>query len=189
EVLVAGGLSVVPVVNVPIVSPTAQAYTPALGIFGFPRLMAPRMLHGATALGDGRALLAGGLTIDFTKFIQTQNILDLKISSVADAVTYSGGLFGGFSAAMPLSKGRLLPAVAPIGNSSALIAGGFNLDLSLGTFKLEALAESDLLSGSTVVATGKMRNPRIGAVAVPLPDGTVLVVGGGNLRAEVYQPR
>jgi len=189
EVLVAGGLSVVPVVNVPIVSPTAQAYTPALGIFGFPRIMAPRMLHGAAALGNGRALLAGGLTIDFTKFIQTQNILDLKINAVADAVTYKSGLFGGFSAALPLSKGRLLPALAPIGSDGALIAGGFNLDLSLGTFKFEALAESDLLSGSTISPTGKMQSPRTGAVAVPLSDGTVLVVGGGDLQAEIYQPR
>jgi hypothetical protein len=189
EVLVAGGLSVIPVVNVPIVSPTAQAYTPSLGIFGFPRLMAPRMLHGAVALGNGRALLAGGLTIDFTKFLQTQNILDLKINSVADAVTYNGGLFGGFSASMPLSKGRLLPAVAPLGNSGALIAGGFNLDISAASLVFEPLAESDILSGSTVTPTGKMNNVRAGAVAVPLPDGTVLVVGGGSLQAEIYQPR
>jgi hypothetical protein len=189
EVLVAGGLSVVPVVNVPIVSPTAQAYTPSLGIFGFPRLMAPRMLHGAVALGNGKALLAGGLTIDFTKFLQTQNILDLKINSVADAVTYSGGLFGGFSAPMSLSKGRLLPAVAPLGNSGALIAGGFNLDISAANLVFEPLAESDILSGSTVTPTGKMNNVRAGAVAVPLPDGTVLLVGGGSLQAEIYQPR
>ncbi len=189
EVLVAGGLSVVPIVNVPIVSPTAQSYTPALGAFSFPRVMAPRMLHGATALGNGRVLLAGGLTIDFTKFITTQNILDLKITSVADAVTYRAGLFGGFSSSMALSKGRLLPAVAPIGNSGALIAGGFDVALSLGGFKFQALAESDLLSGSKVTPTGKMGNTRTGGVAVSLPDGTVLVVGGGNTQAEVYQPR
>jgi len=189
EVLVAGGLSVVPVLNVPIVSPIAQAYTPSLGIFGLPRLMAPRMLHGATALGNGRALLAGGLTIDFTKFLRTQNILDLKLTSVDDAVTYRGGLFGGFSRPMKLSAGRLLPAVAPIGSQRALIAGGFNLVLSATEFKFVPLAEADLLSGSTVAATGKMKSARTGAVAVPLLDGTVLVTGGGVLESEIFQPK
>lgn len=189
EVLVAGGLSVVPVANVPIVSPTAQTYTPSVGIFGFPRLMTPRMLHGAVALDNGRALLAGGLTIDFTKFLQTQNIQDLSVSSVADAVTYGGGLFGGFSPAMPLSKGRLLPAIAPLGGSKALIAGGFELNLSVGSFAFQALAESDLLDGSNITATGKLQYPRVGAVAVPLPDGSVLVTGGGPTESEIFQPK
>ena len=190
EVLVAGGLSVLPILNLPIVLPFAQSYTPALNIFGFPRLMTTgRMLHGATALGDGRALLAGGLTIDFTKFIQTQDLLDLRVGSVASAVTYAPGIFGGFSASMPLSKGRLLPALAPLGRAGALIAGGFDLDLSLGTIRFQALAESDLFGGSGVRATGRMRTARVGAVAVPLPDGTVLVTGGGSLKGEIFQPR
>ena len=97
--------------------------------------------------------------------------------------------FGGFSASMPLSKGRLLPALAPLGRAGALIAGGFDLDLSLGTIRFQALAESDLFGGSGVRATGKMRTARVGAVAVPLPDGTVLVTGGGSLKGEIFQPR
>jgi hypothetical protein len=190
EVLVAGGLSVLPVVNLPIVSPTAQSYQPALKTFGFPSLMAKgRMLHGATALRNGRALLAGGLNIDFTKFLQTLNILDLVVASVDDAVTYLPGLFGGFSAPMLLSNGRLLPAVAPIGKSGALIAGGFELAVSTSGLGFKALAESDLFDGATVTATGSMRTARIGAVAVSLPDGTVLVTGGGSLQSEIFQPR
>jgi hypothetical protein len=70
-----------------------------------------------------------------------------------------------------------------------LIAGGFNLDISAANLVFEPLAESDILSGSTVTPTGKMNNVRAGAVAVPLPDGTVLLVGGGSLQAEIYQPR
>ncbi len=189
EVLVAGGLSIVPVLNIPIVSPTAQAYTPLLNLFGFPRLMAPRMLHSATALANGKALIAGGLTIDFIKFLQTQNIADLTLGSVADVVTYSGGLFGGFSKSYPLSKGRMLPSVAPLGSKGALIAGGFLLDLSANTFQFQALKEADVFTGSSISAAGSMKNARIGGVAVTLPDGTVLVTGGGSLAGEIYQPK
>jgi hypothetical protein len=151
--------------------------------------MAPRMLHSATALANGKALIAGGLTIDFIKFLQTQNIADLTLGSVADVVTYSGGLFGGFSKSYPLSKGRMLPSVAPLGSKGALIAGGFLLDLSANTFQFQALKEADVFTGSSISAAGSMKNARIGGVAVTLPDGTVLVTGGGSLAGEIYQPK
>jgi hypothetical protein len=192
EVLVAGGLSVIPILSVPIVSPTAQSYTPGLNLFGLPRLMAQgRMLHGALALGSGEALLAGGLTIDFTTFLQTGNPLDLVLESVDDAVSYRPGLLGGFSSPMPLQEGRLLPAMAPLGARSALIAGGFDLTLSpaSGQFEFEALAAADVFDGSGVAPTGDLLEARVGAVATALRDGTVLVVGGGSLGAEIYQPQ
>ncbi|MCA8958451.1 MAG: hypothetical protein KDC87_20400 [Planctomycetes bacterium] len=181
EVLVAGGLSVVPILNVPLVSATAQSYTPALNVFGLPRVMAQaRMLHGAVALRNGKALLAGGLTIDF---------VNLAITSVADAVTYTPGLLGGFSGAMALGRGRALPALAPVGASGCLIAGGFELKLTSTELKLEPLTASDRFDGSTIAPTGPLQVARVGAVAVSLPDGTVLIAGGGTLPCEIYQPR
>jgi len=50
-------------------------------------------------------------------------------------------------------------------------------------------ASSDLYTeGSGSVATGSMANPRLLPVMVNLPDGSMMVLGGGPLEAEIYQP-
>ncbi|MBK9385880.1 MAG: hypothetical protein IPN34_13805 [Planctomycetes bacterium] len=192
DVLVAGGLSVLPIVNIPTVSFLAQTYLANSNIFGLPALMAtPRMLHGATALSDGRALLAGGVSIDFTTFLQTGNIQDLIIGTVPNAITYRGGFFGGFSSPQPLQAGGMLPAVAAIPGAKALIAGGFNVrvDVATGTFVFEPLATSDFFAAGVTSPVSDMAAPRIGAVAVSLPEGKVLVAGGGAVQSELFQPR
>ncbi|MBL8899427.1 MAG: hypothetical protein JNM84_17455 [Planctomycetes bacterium] len=192
DVLIAGGLSVLPVVNIPTVSFLAQTYLANANVFGLPALMStPRMLHGAVALSDGRALLAGGVSIDFTTFLTTGNIADLIIGTVPNAITYRGGLFGSFSSPQPLQAGRMLPAIAAIPGAKALIAGGFNVrvDVPTQTFVFEPLLSSDFFAAGTATPAGDMAAARIGAVAVTLPEGKVLVAGGGALQSELFQPR
>ena len=41
---------------------------------------------------------------------------------------------------------------------------------------------------NTWVPTGQMHVARVGQTATALPDGTVLVAGGGTARAELYNP-
>ncbi|MFT5830910.1 MAG: hypothetical protein ACI9D0_001499, partial [Bacteroidia bacterium] len=42
--------------------------------------------------------------------------------------------------------------------------------------------------GSGVTSTGSMANPRVFPVLVPLADGTTMIVGGGPVEAEIFQP-
>ena len=194
DIMVAGGLSVLPVVNIPIVSPTAQSYSQFLGIFGLPSLMGEaRMLHSAVTLESGDALLAGGLSIDFSAFLASGNLLDLQFGSVANVVRYRPGLFGGFSSPIPISEGRILPLLAPLDDREALVAGGFLLALSsdLTGIRLESLLSADLVdssSGGSSRPVGDLGAARVGGVAAPLPDGTILVTGGGPLTGEIFQP-
>lgn len=55
-------------------------------------------------------------------------------------------------------------------------------------FGLGATASADVMSGSKQLApTSPMAAPRLFPVAVNIPDGTILVVGGGPTGAEIYQ--
>jgi hypothetical protein len=73
----------------------------------------------------------------------------------------------------------------------ALIAGGFQLsiDVTNGNFIADATDTADLFSQSpnAIAPTGSLSAPRLFPVAVDLPDGTVMIVGGGPLEAEIYQ--
>ena len=82
RVLVAGGIALLPIVNIPNVSSTAYLFNPTTNSFGLPSLMSgARFLHTATALSNGRVLLVGGLTLDLTQFLQTGQLQDLIIGT------------------------------------------------------------------------------------------------------------
>jgi hypothetical protein len=103
-----------------------------------------------------------------------------------------GGLgFGTFTTVNGMQVGRAGAAVAPLPNGGAIIAGGFELviDPTTSTFALNATATADRFAQSpnTLAPVGAMAAPRVFPVAVNLPDGTVMVVGGGPVEAELYQ--
>ncbi|MCK5944523.1 MAG: hypothetical protein KAI24_21220, partial [Planctomycetes bacterium] len=192
QALVAGGLSVLPIVNLPTVSSTAYLFNPASGNFGFPSLFSGgRLLHSAVALDNGKVLLCGGLSVDLTVFLQTGNIADIVIGTREDCVVYTPGFFGSFQTVPGMQVGRAGAALAPLPNGGALIAGGFQLsiDVQNGGFVAAATETADLFSqGPNAIApTGSMSAPRLFPLAVDLPDGTVMVVGGGPLESEIYQ--
>ncbi|MCA8942014.1 MAG: hypothetical protein KDB80_05580 [Planctomycetes bacterium] len=195
DVLVAGGLSLLPIVNVPTVSATAYRFSPGSGSFGLPALMsAGRLMHSAIGLSDGRVLLAGGLSLDFTTFLTSGNLADIVVGTRDDCEVFGTGAFGlgGFTQVPGLQQGRAGAALATLPGGGALIAGGFELgiDLTTGTLQFAATESADIFhsSNDTLSPTGSMANPRMLATAVNLPDETVLVVGGGPLDSEVYQP-
>jgi hypothetical protein len=193
NVLVAGGMSLIPIVNIPTISSTAYVYDSLLGIFGFPILFSgPRLMHSAVLQDDGSVLMAGGLTIDLADFILTGDITKIKVGSLDDIQRYEATFFGGgFSNAGTMSESRAAAGMALTANGDVLITGGLHMTLSADLTALDfgLTASSDLYTeGSGSVATGSMANPRLLPVMVNLPDGSMMVLGGGPLEAEIYQP-
>ncbi len=193
KVLLAGGLTLLPYVNVPFVSQTAVAYNSKSGNFGLPLLMSEgRLLHGAALLDDGRILLAGGMNVDFTTFLSTGNYADLGIAALASGDLWKSNFLGGkFTAAPGMQSGRALPSVTALPGAKALVAGGFELSITgtdLTQWLFAPQASADLLAASAFAATGSMAQARIAPIALLLADGTVLLVGGGAAGAEIYQP-
>jgi N-acetylneuraminic acid mutarotase len=77
-------------------------------------------------------------------------------------------------------------------DGKVLVAGGVTGDYLSGTERVATAEVYDPASG-TWSATGSMAKPRVGHTATLLPDGKVLVVGGGDgssvlATAEVYDP-
>ena len=98
--LIAGGLSLLPIVNIPIVSATAYEYSATLNTFGFPRFMGQaRLLHSAVRLANGKVLVVGGLGLDLTAFLASGDLTQLGVSTHADGELYTPGLFGSFASA------------------------------------------------------------------------------------------
>jgi len=193
KVLQAGGLTLVPFVNVPFVSQTAVAYNPKSGAFGLPLLMnAGRLLHSAALLDDDRILVAGGLTVDFTTFLSTGNYADLGVVALDDGEIWKSNFFGGkFTATPGMQAGRALPSVTALPGAKALVAGGFDLSITGADWTqwlFAPQATADLMAASAFAPTGSMANARIAPIALLLADGTVLLVGGGAAGAEIYQP-
>lgn len=191
NVLVAGGLSVIPIVNIPTVSTTAYEYSAALNTFGLPKVFSgARLLHSATRLADGRVLLVGGLSLDLTAVLQSGDITQLKIDTLADGQIYTPGFFGGFQAATgALSVGRAGAGMVTLPNGDVLVAGGIQATISAAQLDVGALATADLFSvQGGFSATGSMAGARFLPVMHVLRDGTALVLGGGPTTAEVYQP-
>jgi hypothetical protein len=190
--LVAGGLTLIPIVGLPIVSSTAYEFTPALGLFGLPKVFSGgRLAHSGALLSDGKVLLCGGVSIDFGAFFTTLDPLSLSIGTLDDCVLYTPGLFGSFATKPGLSAGRAFPTIHPLPGGEALIAGGADLLLDLSDLlatQLLLLADADRYAAGALAPTGAMQAPRLTPLMHTLDDGTVLVVGGGPLEAEVYQP-
>ena len=190
--LIAGGLTLIPIVNIPTVSNTAYAFNPSSNSFGLPAFMnGARMAHSAVALSNGKVLLVGGLSVDFSQVIATGDITQLVVGTLSDCQLFTVGFLGlgTFQTINGLSVGRAGAGVAALPNGEAVICGGFTLDLSAATLGFNAQTSADrYTSSATLVPTGSLSEGRILPVCEPLNDGTVLVVGGGPLTSEIYQP-
>lgn len=194
QVLIAGGLTLIPIVNVPTVSATAYRFNPATNSFGFPAVFSgARFLHSAAPTSNGKVLLAGGLTLDLTQFLQTGQIQDLVIGTRSDCQLYTPAIasFGTFATVNGMQQGRAGAAIAPLANGGAVIAGGFTLTINASTnqFELGATDSTDVFAQSPngLTPAGAMAAPRLFPITVTLPDGTVMVVGGGPTGAEIFQ--
>ena len=193
KILVAGGMSLLPIVNIPNISGTAYAYDPNLGSFGFPSFFSgPRLMHSAILQADGSVLLAGGLAVDLAAFLTSGDPLDITVGSLDDIQRYTTTFFGGsFSGAGTMAESRAAAGMGLTSKGDILIAGGLHVTLGANLTSLDfgLTATSEVYTqGSGISATGSMASPRVFPVLVPLADGTTMIVGGGPVEAEVYQP-
>lgn len=192
KLLVAGGLTLIPIVNVPTVSQTAYTYDPLFNLFGLPMVFSgARLAHSAILQADGSVLLVGGLSLDISEFITSGgDITKLSIGTRDDILRFTSGFFGGsFANAGTLSEGRASAGLGVTPTGDVLVAGGFRLalsgDLTGIDFGLSKSADR-YTQGSGVTTVGDMTTERIAPLITNLPDGTLLVTGG--VTAEVYQP-
>lgn len=138
-------------------------------------MRASRMAHTATALGDGRVLVAGGFT---------DAALADRSAEVYDPARRT------FAPLPPMRVVRHSHTATPLADGPVLLAGGYGAGNAV-------LTDAELFdpAANTFTAVTPMREPRAGHVAVPLRDGRVLIVGGVGpdwafrASAEVFDPR
>jgi hypothetical protein len=194
QVLIAGGITLIPIVNVPTVSATAYKFNRQTGSFGLPSTFSgARFLHSAAPLSNGKVLIAGGLSLDLTTFLTTLDLADLVVGTRSDCQVYSPSPFGfgTFATVNGMQEGRAGAAIAALPNGDALIAGGFALtiDPTTAAFALSTSASADHFTQgpNTITPSGSMAAPRMFPTTAVLPDGTIMVVGGGPVNAEIWQ--
>lgn len=142
-------------------------------------MTAPRALHAAVALHDGRVLICGGTSnANVGGVLQTAEIYD----PIARTFTPTG--------AMTAARQGHTATVFPDGR--VLIVGGSQ---NIGFRSELASAEIYDLNSGSFRATGSMTTPREGHTATLLRDGRVLIAGGSpngtttTASAEVYDSR
>ena len=153
----------------------------------------PRLGHTATLLPNGKVLIAGGAHNSFV------NGNYLNYLPVASAELYDPSS-GTFTATGSMATSRVGHTATLLPNGKVLIAGGAR-DLSPdGSYLPMASAELYDPSSETFTTTGSMATPRVGYTATLLPNGKVLIAGGGLDRspdgnyqfvasaAELYDP-
>ncbi|MBL8861060.1 MAG: hypothetical protein JNK02_03530 [Planctomycetes bacterium] len=195
-VLVAGGLAVVPVLNLPFVSNLGYATNASATSFSpLPKLFTTgRLLHSATRLPDGRVLLVGGITADLTDVLSTGDLTQIALTAVAETALYQPSGLGSFSNGPALAAGRAFHTASLLGSGRVLVAGGVTGSLDLGsiaTGRLELptpVVTSELVGPAASRSGPDLAAARAGASAALLPDGRVVVVGGGPVAVELYQP-
>lgn len=148
---------------------TAEVFDPATGQFSATGSLAVARHRPAVArLRDGRVLVAGGAS-----FVAAgSNTLTLE--PLASAEVYDPAA-GTFVATGSMVFGRWEAAATALGNGTVLITGGVDHN---GDGPALASAELYNPASGTFSRTGDMSTGRAGAVAVPLPNGSALVLGG-----------
>lgn len=166
----------------------AEIYNPVTNIWTSTGSLATgRWTHTATLLNDGRVLATGGENYNFCGTVCT----------LESAEIYNPAGAGTWSAAANLNFARSAHAAELLPNGKILVAGGFVQSNVFPGFSVKT-AELFDPAFSTWTTTGSLQDPRYAFVSVRLPDGKVLVAGGGNYTpatgsvilnsAETYDP-
>lgn len=130
-------------------------------------LVQPRSNGVLTALGDGRALLTGGLTLK-RKFMNDAEIYDPKTNA--------------WTSIAPMPTARYGHSATPLPNGRVLVVGGMHLKEREDQRRPEpvTLASALIYNPKTDEwsETAALDSPRFGHGAVVLDDSSVLVAGG-----------
>jgi hypothetical protein len=171
KVLIAGGTDTggdIPPVYFHNGSATAELYDPATGLFTSTGTMsAPRVGQSATLLANGKVLFAGGWTTSGS----------IASAELYDPATGTFSPTGGMASARAGHTATLLP------DGTVLITGG---QASSASTSISDTAELyDPVAGS-FAPIANMAVARVSHSATLLPNGMVLMVGGGTAVAEAY---
>ncbi len=178
DVLIIGGRDAAgqPVASVEVFRPLSDGFAPVVGA----ALQPSRWGHQAIRMPGGFVLVIGGWTTGVPDPVR-----------VPEMALYDPVL-GQFIAAGRLSSTAGLTdlTVTPLPDGRVLLAGGRNESGSPVATTL--IAQLDPVNGRVnIIATNSLSTPRAGHTAVPLCDGTVLLVGGTDdpaAPAERYNP-
>jgi len=147
---------------------SAEIYDPASGTFSATGSMSrPREGHTATTLRDGRVLIVGG---------SSNGIQTLGSAEIYDP---SSGVFSGTG---HLNQPRVAHVAALLGTGNVLIAGGGRGGMPGGYISYDTAEMYNPATRSFSAVRSHMKSDRVGAAAVRLSDGRVLIVGGKSGR-------
>ena len=156
-------------------SATAELYDPAAGVFTSTGSMAAgRFGHTATLLKNGKVLVVGGTDSSSSTPSSTAEIYDPTT--------------GHFSLTGSMATPRAGHNATLLADGKVLITGGFNTGPINGQLGVSFTAELYDPATASFSATGQMAAMREGHTATLLPNGMVLVAGGGSPTAELYDP-
>jgi N-acetylneuraminic acid mutarotase len=164
KVLVVGG-------NSNVAEPAAEVYDPAAGTWtATGPMVTPRWQFTAARLLDGRVLVATGAG---------------DPGPLASAELYDPRT-GSWTATGSLSTDRYYATATLLPDGKVLVAGGNKVTHSFNP----SVATAELYDPATGswTPTGSMHTARSGHVALQLPNGKVLVVGGRNENDTLSQP-
>jgi hypothetical protein len=143
---------------------SAEIYDPKSGTFSVTGSMStPREGHTATMLRDGRVLVAGG---------SPNGIQATTSAEIYDPRT------GAFSSTGHLHQPRVAHVAALLGSGKVLIAGGGRGGRPGGYISYDTAEVYDPSTRKFTTIAAHMKDDRVGAAAVKLDDGRVLIVGG-----------
>ena len=152
-----------------IATDTTEIYDPFSDTFSNgPVLNAQRSLHTATELPDGRWLLVGGVG---------PNNDPQAACEIYDPATNT------MTPTAPMLSPRMGHTATLLGNGKVLVTGGL-VALTVTPTQLSAVRDATDLTELYDPATGTwapgplLRDPRAGHIAIPRPDGKVLLAGG-----------
>jgi len=147
---------------------SAEIYDPGSGTFTATGSMStPREGHTATMLRDGRVLVAGG---------SPNGIQTTGSAEIYDPAS------GRFSNTGHLNQPRVAHVAALLGTGKVLIAGGGRGGMPGGYISYDTAEMYDPSTRTFTAIHAHMKSDRVGAAAVKLNDGRVLIVGGKSGR-------
>lgn len=157
---------------------------------GTGQLSTPRSLHTATALEDGRVLIAGG-SATFEGLLASAELFQpgSPAPSAERDPQHPAVFMGAFFETGAMNEARQAHAAARLADGRVLITGGVAEGGAAAT-----LASAEIYDPATgeFELAGEMTVPRLAHGSALLPDGRVLVVGGsGNpyvAETELFDP-
>lgn len=175
-VLIAGGQWLNAALNAYQVLASATIYNPTAGSFSISgNMTTPRISHTATLLPNGKVLIAGGTGTNI-----------LASAELYDPAT------GVFNAAGTMTTPRTGHTATLLPNGKVLVTGGQIGVTTIGPVATVPVntASAELYDPATGLwtATGSMAVARAAHTATLLPNGNVLIAGGGGTAAELYNP-